>query len=137
MSPRRSVAVVVGATGGLILGILSSLALEAVSSSTEDNNWLIPYVFLGLPVTVGVLAALWARTQFVDERLREGKVHALALTPVPGWMVGFAATHALVGYSAVRRGVGTAVMVGVFTAMVIPAVVAMLDWARRRQRAQS
>lgn len=120
----------VGVSGGAVLGVLSSVVFEAMNDPTEEQDWLFLVFYLGVPLMVGVLSVLWARTRLAGKRFREAKVHALALTPVPGWMAGFAATHAVIGHSDARRGVGGAIIVGVLAAIVIPAILAVLKWVK-------
>ncbi len=59
MTPRHIPAVLTGAAGGLVLGIPSDLAPEVVSSPTEDDFWLFPYVFLGSSSAVAAAAAFF------------------------------------------------------------------------------
>lgn len=122
------------ATGGVIIGVLGSLALEAATSPTEDDEWLMPIVFLALPLALGVMSALWAGSRLRGEQDRHPEIYALALYPIFGWGAGFATAHAVVGTSAVRRGVGTAVIAGIFAALTCSGTVALLEAGRRRPR---
>ena len=118
-----------GAVTGVLGGVLSALVFEWVVDPSEEQEWLMPALLLGLPAVLGVLAGLWADRRLARED--DHAAYALALRPVIGWGVGFAVTYAIVGHSADRRGVGTAILVVLVAALCCRATVTVAVAAAR------
>lgn len=137
---RRLVAVVVrkpavtGCFGGVAVGVLLFLAFEGMADPTEEQDWLFSFLYLGMPLLVGVLAALWACYQRRGEH--DEKVYSLALWAVFGWGVGFALAQTVSEEAPSGPAVGGAVIVGIVAALFCRGAVALIGagdrWLGRR-----
>ncbi len=140
-SVRRVVAVVVRKPavtaffGGAAAGFLSYLALEGMGDHAKEQDWLFPFFFLGLPLLVGVLAALWACYQRRGQH--DEKVYALALWAVFGWGAGFALTQTAFEDAPLGNAVGGAVILSIVAALCCRGAITLVGaggrWLERRQ----
>lgn len=121
--------------GGVGAGVLSSLAFERMADPTAEQDWLFPVFYLGLPLLLGVLAALCACSQRPGHHDEE--IYALALCAVSGWGVGFALAETVAGGASFGEAVGGVVIVGIVAALCCRGAVTLLGvrgrWRGRGQ----